>query len=133
MIVVDASVLANMLLYADARGRGARAALARDLEWVAPEHWKAEVFAVARGLTLGGKLKEGQGARAVERLPLLGVESVPLEELLVRMWRLRDAVSGYDAAYVAVAEERGIPLVTADARLARAATGRCRVDLVAQH
>ncbi|GAA1197578.1 type II toxin-antitoxin system VapC family toxin [Prauserella alba] len=132
MIVVDASVLANMLLYADGRGRGARAVLARDVEWVAPEHWKAEVFSVARGLTLGGKIKEGQAARTVKRIPLLGVETVSLDEFLVRMWQLRDAVSGCDAAYVALAEARGIPLVTADARLARAAMGHCRVELVAQ-
>ncbi|MER7010717.1 type II toxin-antitoxin system VapC family toxin [Saccharopolyspora sp. NPDC000359] len=131
MIVVDASVLANMLLYADERGRRARAVLGRDVEWAAPEHWKAEVFSVVRGLALGRKIKEAQGVRAIERLPLLGVEHVSLDELLPRMWQLRSAISGYDAAYVALAEMRGLPLVTADARLARAATSCCRVELVA--
>lgn len=130
MIVVDASVLANMLLYADERGRKARAALGRDTEWAAPEHWKAELFSVIRGLALGKKIDEAQAVRAVDRLPQLGMDHVPLDGLLPRMWQLRAAVSGYDAAYVALAEVRQLPLVTSDARLARAATSHCRVELV---
>ncbi|MBC6450318.1 type II toxin-antitoxin system VapC family toxin [Actinokineospora xionganensis] len=130
MIVVDASVLANMLVYADDRGRKARAVLARDTEWSAPEHWKAEVFSVIRGLTLGRKITEAQGLRVVERLPQLGIDTVPLDDLLPRMWQLRAGVSGYDAAYVALAEARGLTLVTSDGRLARTATTFCRVELV---
>jgi len=129
--VVDASVLANMLLYVDERGRKARAVLGRDTEWAAPEHWKAEIFSVVRGLTLGGKIKEEQAVRAVDRIPQLGVDHVSLNELLPRMWQLRTNISGYDAAYVALAETREVPLVTSDARLARAATAYCRVELVA--
>ena len=129
MIVVDASTVANMLVYADDRGRKARAVLGRDTEWAAPEHWKAEVFSVLRGLVLGGKITEAHGARAVSRLPRLGVDHVPLDSLLPRMWQLRVAVSGYDAAYVALAEARGLTLVTAAARLARTATRYCRVEL----
>ncbi len=129
MIVVDASVATNMLVYADERGHKARALLGRDTEWAAPEHWKAEVFSALRGLTLGGKITEAQGARAVSRLPRLGVEQVPLDVLLPRMWELRAAVSGYDAAYVALAELRDLTLVTADGRLARASSQHCRVEL----
>ncbi len=47
MSVVDASVLANALVYADDRGRGVRGALERDAEWAAPEHWQIEVFSKA--------------------------------------------------------------------------------------
>jgi predicted nucleic acid-binding protein len=130
VIVVDASVLAAMLIYADERGRKARGVLARDTEWAAPEHWKAEVFSVIRGLMLGSKIKEPQAVRAVDRLPGLGVDHVSLDELLPRMWQLRAAFSGYDAAYVALAEARQLPLVTSDGRLARAATSYCRVELV---
>ena len=130
MIVVDASVLAFMLLYGDERGRKARVVLWRDIEWVAPEHWKAEVFSVVRGLTLGGKIPEDQAELAVGRLPQIGIEPVPLDELLPRMWELRARISGYDSPYVALAEARDLTLVTADGRLARAATDFCRVELV---
>jgi len=129
MIVVDASVLANALVYADERGARARAVLGRHLEWAAPEHWKAEVFSVLRGLTLGRKIDPAVGERGVGRMPDLGIETVPLEPLLMRMWQLRDSISGYDAAYVALAEKRDVTLVTADARLAKTATSFCRVEL----
>ncbi|MQA88528.1 MAG: PIN domain-containing protein [Streptosporangiales bacterium] len=129
MIVVDASVVANMLVYADERGRRARAVLGRDTEWAAPEHWKVEVFSVLRGLTLGEKISEEQALQAVTRLRHMGVEHVPVDELLPRMWRFRGDIGAYDAAYVALAEGRNLTLVTSDVRLARAATRYCRVEL----
>ncbi len=130
MIVVDASVLANMLVYADDRGRKARSVLGRDVEWAAPEHWKAEVFSVIRGLALGNKIQETHAVWAIERLPHLGIDHVSLDDLLPRMWQLRANISGYDAAYVALAEARDLTLVTSDGRLAKGATSYCRVELV---
>jgi predicted nucleic acid-binding protein len=44
-------------------------------------------------------------------------------------WQSRRQISGYDAAYVALAVARDLTLITADARLARAAVGHCRVEL----
>ena len=129
MIVVDASVVESALAYADERGQRARALLGRDPEWAAPEHWKAEVFSVLRGLTLGGKISPEVGERAVGRIPRLGIEQVSLDQLLARMWQVRGAISGYDAACVALAEMRGLTLATADAKLAKAATAYCRVEL----
>lgn len=130
VIVVDASAMSTMLVYTDDRGRKARAALARDIEWVAPEHWKAEVFSVVRVLTLGRKITEAWASGVVSLLPRVGVKTVSLDDLLPRMWELRGNVSGYDAAYVALAEARGVTLVTADGKLARAAMSFCRVELV---
>ena len=46
-----------------------------------------------------------------------------------RAWELRTNLSAYDALYVALAEQLDAPLVTADARLARAPGLRCVVEL----
>ncbi|MFV2083968.1 type II toxin-antitoxin system VapC family toxin [Micromonospora sp. LOL_021] len=131
MIVVDASVIASVLVYSDDRGRKARAVLGRDPEWAAPEHWKVEVFSVMRGLALGGKITNETAARAVDRISRLGVDTVPIDDLLTRMWQVKANISAYDAPYVALAERRALTLVTADGKLARAASAYCRVELVA--
>jgi predicted nucleic acid-binding protein len=46
------------------------------------------------------------------------------------MWEMKDNVSAYDAAYVALAMRLRVPLVTADLRLARAASAYCEVITV---
>jgi predicted nucleic acid-binding protein len=50
---------------------------------------------------------------------------------LVRLaWSLRDDVSFHDAVYVSVAVTLDIPLLTADARLARAPGLPCAVEVI---
>ena len=53
----------------------------------------------------------------------------PHRLLAPRVWELRDNLSAYDASYVALAEALQIPLVTTDARLARAPGIRCEVEV----
>ncbi len=60
-------------------------------------------------------------------LPMARVSHRPL---LRRCWELRDNLTVYDAAYVALAESLDATLVTADARLARAPGVRCAVELL---
>lgn len=52
--------------------------------------------------------------------------------LLPRVWELRDNITPYDAAYVALAEILGVPLVTADRHLARAAEPYCKVIVLGE-
>lgn len=49
---------------------------------------------------------------------------------LARIWDLRHNITPYDASYVALAEYLGVPLLTADRRLATAAGGYCEVVTV---
>ncbi len=123
MIVINASVVASMLVYADDRSRKARAVLGRDPAWAALEHWKVEVFSVMRGLACGGKITDEVASRAVDRIPRLGVDTVSVADLLARMWQIRTNVSAYDDA---LAESRNLTVATADAKLGRAATAYCR-------
>jgi predicted nucleic acid-binding protein len=46
-------------------------------------------------------------------------------------WELRDNISFCDALYVVLAQALGLPLLTADAKLARAPKLPCAVELVA--
>lgn len=50
--------------------------------------------------------------------------------LLERVWALRENLSAYDAGYVALAEVLRCSLVTADARIGRAAGVRCPITVV---
>jgi predicted nucleic acid-binding protein len=66
---------------------------------------------------------------------LLDLADLPLERvahapLLSRCWELRDNLTPYDAAYVALAEAIAAPLVTADRGLAQTAGAHCEVRLV---
>jgi predicted nucleic acid-binding protein len=47
------------------------------------------------------------------------------------MWELRDNLTAYDAAYVALAEALGAVLITCDSRLAQAPSHRARVEVFA--
>jgi predicted nucleic acid-binding protein len=45
------------------------------------------------------------------------------------MWALRHNMTAYDAAFVVLAETLAVPLVTCDARLARAPGHRAEVEV----
>ncbi len=127
MIVVDASVLTNAFTDDGPVGTRSRAELARDAHWAGPEHLVVEVFSAVRGRWLGQKISEHRAADALAALATATIDLVAAAPLLERMWELRRNVTGYDAAYVAVAETFGCALVTADARLAAVPDIRCEV------
>ena len=129
MIVVDASALTNAFTDDGTVGMLSRVELARDAHWAAPEHLVVEVFSAVRGRWLGQKISQQRAEDALAAMVATTIDLVTTAPLLKRMWELRSTVSGYDAAYVAVAETFGCPLVTADARLARVPNLRCEIRL----
>ncbi|MCD0486247.1 type II toxin-antitoxin system VapC family toxin [Streptacidiphilus sp. ASG 303] len=131
MIVVDASALVLALADRGARGDAARAELAADAEWAAPEHLVIEVMQSLRGLYLAGRLTAQEVSGTAARLAGTAVRKIPVEPLLGRIWELKDNLTPDDAAYVAVAELLDAPLVTADLRLMRATGPRCTVRGIA--
>jgi predicted nucleic acid-binding protein len=63
----------------------------------------------------------------------LPIERDPHRVLVPRIWQLRESFSAYDAAYIALAEaivDGGAPLLTADARLARAADAHADMRVI---
>lgn len=129
MIVVDASVLVPALADDGEDGDTARERL-RGQSLVAPELIDLEVASVLRRLLLAGRLPARRGDLALVDLGDLPLRRAPHRPLLARCWDLKDNVTVYDAAYIALAEALEVVLVTADVRLSRAPGVRCEVELL---
>ncbi|WP_354640423.1 type II toxin-antitoxin system VapC family toxin [Kitasatospora camelliae] len=127
MIVVDASALVLALADRGERGEEARALLAADGEWAAPEHIVIEVMQSLRGLYLARELTAERVAEVAAELPTIAIRKEEVAPLLGRIWELKDNLTPDDAAYVALAERLGAPLVTADLRLMRSSGPRCEI------
>jgi predicted nucleic acid-binding protein len=128
-LVVDASVLAPVLADDGQAGDRGRARL-RGQTLVAPELIDLEVASVLRRGLLAGRLDARRAELALLDLAELPLRRVPHRRLLARCWELRDNISVYDAAYVAVAEALDGVLLTADERLANAPGLTCRIELL---
>jgi predicted nucleic acid-binding protein len=131
VLVVDASVLAAALGDDGADGDTARGRL-RGEHLAAPDLIDLEVVSVLRRQLAGRKLDVRRAGLALDDLLDLPIQRVPHRPLLRRVWELRRDVSAYDAAYVALAEGLDAPLLTADARLARAPGIRCAVEVLSR-
>lgn len=131
MVVVDASVLTAFYASADPRRPATVERLGAGHALYAPAHLDAEVVSALRGLARRSPEVDRAAPRALRHLAGFPIQRMPLASLLGRMWELRGHVTAYDAAYVALAERLGCPLVTCDAKLAAATATHCTVDLIA--
>jgi len=130
MIVVDASAALELLL-GTRRGTAWREALSGRRERLcAPHLLDVEVLHVLRRYERAGELTSARALAALDDLGELPLHRYPHEPLLSRMWELRRNLTGYDAAYVALAEVLEVPLVTSDTRLASSPGHRARVEVL---
>lgn len=118
LFVVDASVAVEYLLRTTL-GLSLAETL-EEAELSAPDLIDAEVMSVLRRAVLTERLAEGRAQMALEDLRRWPVERIPSRALTGRAWHYRRHVTAYDALYVAAADAREAPLLTADGRLARA-------------
>jgi predicted nucleic acid-binding protein len=129
VIVVDASAVLEVLLRTRMAGR-VEARLFGRASLHAPHLLDVEVAQVLRRYASRGELTAARGAEALADLAAFPLARYPHDLLLGRMWQLRENLTAYDAAYVALAEALGAPLVTRDERLAAAPGHRAVVELV---
>lgn len=94
-----------------------------------PHLFGVEVLHALRRLTLAGHVSETRGNRAVNAMLNMRLTRYPHEPFAGRIWELKENVSAYDAAYVALAEALGAPLVTTDRRLAQAPAHNAKIEL----
>lgn len=108
-----------------------RATLDNDgTQYYAPEIIDLEYASALRKLVLRGALDAAEAGSYVAEWSANVLIRCNHTMLLSRIWELRNNITPYDAAYVALAEVLGIPLMTADQRLAKAASDYCGVIAV---
>lgn len=125
MIVFDASAAVLALL----NDGDARRSLASEPVAV-PHLADSELAHALRAQVLRGHVDASQAGTALDRWTRLGLRRYAAHGFLDRIWQLRATLTAYDATYVALAEALGCPLVTADARLARAPGPMCVMTVV---
>lgn len=127
MIVVDASAFVASLLDHSV-GTLSRNKLLHGAH--APHLIDLEVTNVLRRLVRLERVVPESALGALEQLRRAPLRRYRHTPLLARVWELRNQLSSYDACYVALAEALGVPLITADARLAAAGGVRCEIELI---
>lgn len=127
MIVVDTSAVVEVLA-ADHPRPPLVERLAGDGDLHAPHLIDLEVSQVLRRLVSGRALTLDRALDARSDYADLALVRYPHHPLLDRIWELREMLSAYDAAFVALAEVLDVALVTSDARLARAHGHRAAIE-----
>jgi predicted nucleic acid-binding protein len=118
VIVVDGAAVVDALTTV-AGSEDLRAEIANE-DLHAPTLLDFEVVSALRGLTLSGHLSPGRARDALTDFDALSIQRWPsAAPLLLRAYNLRDNLSAYDAAYVALAEALQCPVLTRDVRLSR--------------
>jgi predicted nucleic acid-binding protein len=129
MIVLDASAAIDWLLQTPVGKRIEKRIFSRNESLHAPHLLDLEVAQVLRRLARQRVISGDRADEAVGDLLDLRIARYPHGLLLPRIWQLRHNFSAYDAAYIALAEKLGIPLVTRDSRLAAGPVHEAAVEL----
>ncbi len=126
--VLDASVAVTALTEPGSPAAGLLSG--NDAAFAVPSIFDAEVLSALRGLVRGGTFDPAAAAALIVDLLVLPGAGGHISPLLPRMWDLRDNLTPYDAAYVALAELTGAILVTGDERITAAPGTRCEIQLI---
>jgi predicted nucleic acid-binding protein len=130
LIVIDASALLEILLRTNRAERLMERAFSSSERLHSPHLIDVEVTQALRRLAQHGDVTIARAAQALDDLASVPLERHAHQLLLPRIWQLRDSLSAYDGAYVALAEALDAPVLTCDAKLARAHGYRAHVELI---
>lgn len=130
MIVLDASAAFEWLLGTPIGTRVEARILSRAESLHAPYLIDVEVAQVLRRYAALGIVTASRAHGALQDLIDLRLVRYPHDLLLPRIWDLRENFTAYDAAYVALAEALGAPLLTCDRKIASASLHHARVEVI---
>jgi predicted nucleic acid-binding protein len=126
VIVIDTSAMVEYLLGTDQLGDVVgEVVVGRSI--VGPHGLDLEFANALRRLVLSGHTSEEAAHLALATLRSMPITRHPHTMLLDRIWELRDNMWPYDAAFVALAEALGAPLVTVDGKFQGVPGLRCEI------
>jgi predicted nucleic acid-binding protein len=128
LIVVDTSAVLSILL---SRPEVPRLAdrVRSDGDLHAPHLLDVEFQNALWRLARTEAISEDRASDARTDFADMAIARYPHVPLADRMWELRHNLTAYDAAFVVLAEVLAVPLITCDARLARAPGHRAAVEV----
>jgi predicted nucleic acid-binding protein len=132
VIVLDASAVAQLVLGSPGWREVEQRVRDPEVSIHAPHLLLVEVAQVIRRQERARAISARSGAAAMTDLAALDLTLHGHDVLLPRIWELRVNLSAYDAAYVALAEALGAPLLTFDSRLARAPGHGATVEVLSR-
>jgi len=117
MIVLDASVIVELLINGAMSGAIRSELAGRDESFLVPYLIDIEVLSALRRLIVGRRIDAHRSEEFLEGLATLPVERCAHTPLIRRIWELRHNFTAYDATYIALAEATGSVLYTCDEKL----------------
>ncbi len=130
MMVVGASALLESLLRTSAAKVVQDRLFAPHQTLHAPHLLDVEIAQVIRRYAAAGDIDSQRGRMVFADLADFPLRRYSHDFLLPRIWDLRNNLTAYDAAYVALAEALDAPLLTRDRRLAAAVGHHAQIELV---
>jgi predicted nucleic acid-binding protein len=120
--VLDASVL-GAALFSEVHTDRALAKLVEDFHFIAPDLLFVEMASLASKKVRRGHETRETGERALDAVAQLVSETIAARDYAARAFAFAadHGFSAYDGLYLAIAEGRGAPLLTADQRLVQRA------------
>jgi len=130
MIVLDASVVVELLMSGTLSDSLSRELAAQSDSFIVPHLLDIEVVSALRKLLAGRRIDSHRTEQLLVQLAALPAERYAHTPLVGRIWELRHNFTAYDATYIALAEATNAVLYTGDEKLCRG--HRARVRLFAQ-
>lgn len=130
MFVLDASAAVDLLLETQAGAQWRDRVMDPGQSLHAPHLIDIEILSALRRWAARGELTPDAARQAAMRLSAMRIVRYGHLLLLPRVWELRLNVTTYDAAYLALAETLGAPLLTSDTRLSRSHGHNARIVLL---